>query len=64
MMKKIVFDKFASFLLSQLLDHCNAYLVSIVFHFSLEGWTLALMATFPCHFLSLTLYNVSGQLRF
>ena len=46
---KIVFDKSAAFLTyySHFLDHCNAYLVSFVFHFSLDGRTMALIVTVP-----------------
>ena len=34
--------------------HCSAYLVSIVFHFSLKGKTKGLIVTVPCHCSSLT----------
>ena len=40
--------------LGQFLDHCRAYLVSIVFHFSLEGRTMVLIVTVP---LSLQIFN-------
>ena len=58
------------FNLANLMVHCNAYLVSIVFHSSLKGSTMSLIVTIPCHCLSLTLHNFIlvfyyfGQLRF
>ena len=51
------------------LDHCNAYLVTIVFHFKLEDRTMVLVVTVPYYCLSLTLHNFIfvlfhfGQLR-
>ena len=46
------------FNLSHFFYHCNAYHVSIVFHFSLEGRALFLIVTVPCHCLYLTLQNL------
>ena len=40
-------DSFMCILSSKFMDHCSAYLVSIVFHFSLEGKTMVSIVTFP-----------------
>ena len=46
--------------------HCCAYIDSIVFHLSLEGSTVALIVTVPCHCLSITLHTseTTGPINF
>ena len=55
-MKKYFLLTYSIFDLANL-DHCSAYLVSNVFHFSLKGWTMVLIVTIPCHCLALTEHN-------
>ena len=52
---KIFFgDKFLAvkFELSHFFYHCTAYVPCFNFQFSLNGRTIALIVTVPCHFLS------------